>query len=187
MNSLKLKNVVKATSLALMVGALAACSGGNKIETPIEFAGGNFIDTFENLDLSYDSSMNLQFEEGDEYGRFDGDSDRVLRMYNEAEYITYEFTDGLKAVKVNSFFWRDPSEKNVGEFTIEVSQDGEVFTPLAISAHKGDKIVDKWQKVAYTATDIGAENKYLRIIFPLSVNDSNGWAPQLGSVEASSH
>ncbi|WP_028863388.1 hypothetical protein [Psychromonas aquimarina] len=184
--SLGLKKLARAASVMMFVGMTTACATSSGPAGPAAFNEGIFVDTMANLDLAMENSGNLQFEQGDDYDRFGGDTDRVLRKYNDAETITYLFDNDIKTVIVDSFFWRNEMELGVEDFSIEVSSDGENYMPLDLAIDEDENIYDHWQQVTYTGTTEEAGNKYLRITFPISLNDTNGWAPQLGNLTVSS-
>jgi hypothetical protein len=131
----------------------------------------------------FDRSPNFGFEiSNPEY--FDGDTSRLCRNQNTAEYVIYQSAGIMNYVKMIAYARQETSKYKVGDFVIAASSDGVNYTdiPVAIDRKPGE---GWWERQEYTVYALPDGTKSLRITYPIlpDAGAADTWNPQIGTVE----
>lgn len=131
----------------------------------------------------FDRSPNFGFEVSNpEF--FEGDTSRLCRNQNTAEYIVYKSEGDMNYVKMDAYARQETEKYKVGDFVIAASPDGESYAD--VQAVIGRKAGDGWwERQEYTVYSLPAGTKYLRITYPVlsDAGAADTWNPQIGTME----
>lgn len=140
-------------------------------------------DELSNFDKLNRSSGGLAVDSGDDYGRFQGDVDRLKRSTNEEEYVEYLLAGAITDVDFSTYYWSGDAPQDA-PFKVAVSKSGleESFEAVSLSQSVVGDSVDGWIKVDFSAGQIPDGYDYIRVSFPVISDWNNVWHPQLGRV-----